>query len=195
MDNANTMFVTKDALKKQKKYTSIYNIQNPPAVANICQHEMTEFVEEAITNGWAWEYKYHCKARGQTTICYDANYWKNFQKIMANVIGVKPKEIESIAVTNHDKNFSAVRMLWNKIKCMQEVDASKFYFQEKDSKNSRHSYGFMKVRGKWYGIVKITGHWYSPDYTREDGADNLAFYVGYRASYAKNLAHTLGFHH
>lgn len=188
------LFITNDALKNQKKYKSIYNIQNPPAVTNI-SHEMTEFVEKAIANGWAWEYKYHGKARRQTTICYDAGYWKNFQKIMANIIGVKPKEIESIAVTNHDKNFSAVRTLWNKIKCMREVDTSKFYFQEKDSKNSRHVYGFMKVRGKWYGIVKIIGHWYSPDYTLEDGADNMAFYVSYRASYAKDVARALGFEH
>ncbi len=187
--------ITIPVLKNQKKHQCEYNIQNPMAVTNISQHEMTELVEKAIANGWAWEYKYHGKARKQTTICYDAACWKNFQKIMANMIGVNPKEIESIAVTNHDKNFSAVRTLWNKMKCMRDVDISKFYFQEKDSKNSRHAYGFMKVRGKWYGIVKIVGHWYSPDYTREDSADNLAFYVNYRTLFAKELAHALGFEH
>lgn len=170
-----------------------YSIKNPNMSTSPKQHIMNKSVEKALKKGWAWEYKKHAKARG-LPIYYDEDYcWVLFKQKMSHVIGVDAREIESIAFTNDDKDFS-VQTPENQKQNISKVDISKFKFQKKNYTDSTNLYCFTKVNGNWYGVAKFSGISYSGScQVRWNGAENLVASVIEHADKANELAIAMGF--
>ena len=142
-------------------------------------HDVTDLVEEGLKKGWIWLYQSGVKARGETTIDFDADYLKAFKKVMSVIAGVKENEIEAIAVTNHSVDYSIGTSEENLAKYMREIkDISEFTFEAKDNEDSKHGYGFVKIKGRWYGIVKLGGPWDSRGIARKNAGNALAYNVG-----------------
>ncbi|MCL2748762.1 MAG: hypothetical protein FWE50_01675 [Alphaproteobacteria bacterium] len=168
-----------------------YNIKKIPVFSGLENHIMDEFVENALAKGWAWLYQDGVKARGQTKIYFDAGYWAAFCDRMSIVVNCNPDEIQAIAVTNHSVDY-AIDTKENLNRYMREVKLKEFKFEEKDGKDSKHGYGFVKIRGHWYGIVKLGDTWDSQDDARENAGYNLANYAGRYSGSAGDAARAFG---
>ncbi len=188
------MTIIQNYLKnKYADFLGKYSIKNQNISTGPRQHIMNKSVEKALKNGWAWEYKKHAKARG-LPIYYDEDYyWVFFKQKMSHLIGVDAREIESIAFTNDDKDFS-VQTPENQKQNISKVDISKFKFQKKNYTDSTHLYCFTKINGNWYGVAKFSGISYSTScQVRWNGAENLVASVIENPDKLNELAIAMGF--
>lgn len=138
-----------DIGKLKEKINNIgekYNLVNPYELLE--SHRIDKFLEMALNEGWAWEYKYDVRARKRTKIVYSKAQWERFQSCMADTIGVDPKEIESLAVTNHSQKF--IPSSPDDDYLGKDINIKDFMFQKSDNKKSLYIYSFMKVKGHWY---------------------------------------------
>lgn len=121
-------------------------------------HIMNDALNEAFENGWAWKYEDKGLTRNGGHVLYNQYYWNLFQSRISDIIGIKDKDIKSVAFANSNKDYS-IQTIYNRMSLIKLINVSKFKFDKKNYKTSMHLYMFVNICDYWLGAAKVGNIW------------------------------------